>query len=177
MKVIEPGQDWKIAALRSSFHVHFLFGGIMESKFMDIAFEQAQKALSYHEVPIGAVIVKNGNVVAVGYNLKEKKKCCIEHAEMIAIREASNKLNNWRLEDCDLYVTLDPCPMCASAIKQARIHHVYSALENLDHSYSNIIHDIFNNNDSTNHSVGFNTNLRPNESKKILSEFFDNKRK
>ena len=138
MKVIEPGQDWKIAALRSAFHVHFLFGGNMKNEFLDLAFYYAEKAFQENEVPIGAVIVKNGEVISFGYNMKEKKCSVLDHAELIAIRKAEEKLQNWRLDDCDLYITLDPCPMCASAIKQARIKNVYSAVSNSD-----IQNDIF----------------------------------
>ena len=176
MKVIEPGQDWKIAALRSSFHVHFLFGGNMNLEYMDLAFKYAQKAFDNNEVPIGAVIVKNNEVLAVAYNKKEENNCCLEHAELLVIKEASKKLHNWRLDDCDLYVTLDPCPMCASAIKQARINNVYSALSNSDSNNSKIIHLIFDKVDKTNNSVNFVSDLAVDKSKKMLSDFFDLKR-
>ena len=100
----------------------------MKKEFMDVAFEQAYIAFNNNEVPVGAVIVYNNQIIAKAYNLKESNKCSLSHAELIAISEASKKLNNWRLDDCDIYVTLDPCPMCASAIKQSRIKNVYSAL-------------------------------------------------
>lgn len=77
------------------------------------------------DVPVGAVIVKNNEIIASACNQKEKNNDCSAHAEIVAIREASSKLDNWRLEDCELYVTLEPCPMCAWAILQSRIKTVY----------------------------------------------------
>ena len=104
----------------------------MNNKYMDLAFKYAEDAFKLDEVPIGAVIVKNDEVISYGFNTKEKDCCVMSHAEIIAIKRAEEVLGNWRLEDCDLYVTLDPCPMCASAIKQSRIKNVYSALNNSD---------------------------------------------
>ena len=176
MKVIEPGQDRNIAALRSSFHVHFLFGGIMDNKYMDLAFDCALNAFKNDEVPIGAVIVKDGEVVACGYNRKEEKCSVLEHAELIAIREAEKKLHNWRLDGCDIYVTLDPCPMCASAIKQSRISHIYSALENSDSSNVDLISSIFLS-DKVNPEVQFFSHLDTERSQKLLNMFFQKKRK
>ena len=143
----------------------------MDKKFLDLAFYYAQIAFDNNEVPIGAVIVKDGVVISVGYNLKNKNNSIFEHAELIAIREASNKLKNWRLDGCDIYITLDPCPMCASAIKQSRICNVYSALNNSDLSTNNIIKAIFEV-DNTNPSVSFLSNLDINKSKKLLNDFF-----
>ena len=143
----------------------------MDKKFLDLAFYYAQIAFDNNEVPIGAVIVKDGVVISVGYNLKNKNNSIFEHAELIAIREASNKLKNWRLDGCDIYITLDPCPMCASAIKQSRICNVYSALNNSDFSTNNIIKAIFEV-DNTNPSVSFLSNLDINKSKKLLNDFF-----
>ena len=99
-------------------------------------------------------ILKNDEIIAKSHNKKEKKMCCLEHAELNVIKKASKKLKNWRLEDCDLYVTLDPCPMCASAIKQARIKNVFSACENFDKGNFKLISTIFEV-DSTNNSVNF----------------------
>ncbi len=90
-------------------------------KYMKIALKEAQKAYNKGEIPIGAVIVENNNIIAKAHNLKESKQQSTKHAEIIAIEKASKKLNNWRLLDCTLYVTMFPCPMCASAINQARI--------------------------------------------------------
>lgn len=94
-------------------------------KFMKLAFMEAQKAYKIDEVPVGAVIVKNGVVISKGYNLREKKQSVFGHAEMICIEKASKKLNSWKLDGCEMYVTLEPCAMCAGAITQARISKVY----------------------------------------------------
>ncbi len=90
---------------------------------MKFAIEAAQK--SEKDIAVGAVIVKNGKIISSAHNKKELNKDVTEHAEIIAIREASIKLDKWRLDDCELYVTLEPCPMCAWAILQARIRNVY----------------------------------------------------
>ena len=96
----------------------------MHEKFMKLAIKEAKKALLKDEVPIGCVIVKDDKVIARGYNLRESKQNSIAHAEVIAIQKACKKLGTWRLEDCTLYVTLEPCPMCSGAILQSRIKHV-----------------------------------------------------
>ena len=95
-----------------------------EEKYMKLALKQAMKAQEKDEVPIGCVIVKDDKVIARGYNLRQTKQQSYAHAEMIAIQKACKKLGTWRLEDCDLYVTLEPCPMCAGAILQSRIKRV-----------------------------------------------------
>jgi len=98
--------------------------------YMRAAIEEAKKAAAIGEVPIGAVIVRDGEIVGRGYNLRETEKDPTLHAEMIAIREASAKLGGWRLIGCTLYVTLEPCPMCAGAIVQSRIEQVvYGAVD------------------------------------------------
>ena len=97
----------------------------IKEKFMNEALKEAQKAYDKLEVPIGAVIVKDNKIIARGYNLKEEKQSTIKHAEIIAIEKASKKLGNWRLGDCEMYVTLEPCPMCAGAILNSRIKKVY----------------------------------------------------
>lgn len=147
----------------------------MNQKFLDLAFKYAEKAYKNNEVPIGAVIIKDGKVIGYGYNQKEKKNSVLEHAEIIAIRMASKKLNNWRLDDCDIYVTLDPCPMCASAIKQSRIRNIYSALSNLDKKNEKVVVDILKK-DNTNPKVNLITNIEPDKSKRILNSFFNIKR-
>lgn len=90
-------------------------------QYMALALAEADKAEAIGEVPIGAVIVKNGEVIASAYNLRETTQQPTAHAECLAIQEASERLGTWRLTDCTLYVTLEPCPMCAGAILQARI--------------------------------------------------------
>jgi tRNA(adenine34) deaminase len=90
-------------------------------KYMKEAIKQARKAQKLGEVPIGCVIVKDGNIVSRGYNRRNTDKSALAHAEIAAIRKASKKLGDWRLEGCSLYVTLEPCQMCAGAIVQARV--------------------------------------------------------
>ena len=90
-------------------------------KYMREAIKQAKKAAAIGEVPIGCVIVRDGTILARGYNRRNIEGSTLAHAETIAIKKASKKLQDWRLEDCELYVTLEPCPMCAGAIVQARI--------------------------------------------------------
>ena len=97
--------------------------------FMNEAFKEAKKAYDIDEVPVGAVIVKDGKIIARSHNLKETKQVVTAHAEILAVEKASKKINNWRLEDCELYVTLKPCKMCRQVIKEARIKHVYYGSE------------------------------------------------
>jgi tRNA(adenine34) deaminase len=96
----------------------------VDERWMRVALEEAQKAAAIGEVPIGAVIVRNGEIVGRGYNRRETDRDPTAHAEMIAIREAAAHLGGWRLIGCSLYVTLEPCPMCAGAILQSRIERV-----------------------------------------------------
>jgi len=100
---------------------------IMEDKeyFMKEALREAKKAYKKLEVPVGVVIVKNGKIIAKAYNQKEEKNSPIKHAEILAIEKACKKLGNWRLNDCEMYVTLEPCPMCAGAIVNARFKKIY----------------------------------------------------
>ncbi len=97
----------------------------MDIKFMKLAIEQAKLAFDEGEVPVGAVIVKDNEVIAVGRNKRESSKNALSHAETEAINNACKKLGGWRLWECDIYVTLEPCPMCAGAIVNARIPNVY----------------------------------------------------
>jgi tRNA(adenine34) deaminase len=93
----------------------------VHSVYMNMALEQARVAFSSDEVPVGAVIVRHEKIIAAAHNQREMLKDPTAHAEMIAITQAAEGLGNWRLQDCTLYVTLEPCPMCAGAIVQARI--------------------------------------------------------
>lgn len=97
--------------------------------FMEEAIKEAEKAFAMGEVPVGAVVVYNGEIIGRGHNLREAENDPTAHAEMIAIREAARTLNNWRLTDCSLYVTVEPCPMCAGAIVLARISTVVYGID------------------------------------------------
>ena len=110
--------------------------------YMKIALMEARKAYRNGEVPVGAVLIQNNKILAKAHNNKEKKKCSLEHAELIVIKKACGKCDNWRLMDSTLYVTLEPCPMCASAIKQSRIERVVYLLDNNNYNIQNIVNDI-----------------------------------
>lgn len=97
--------------------------------YMSEALKEAKKAYEIDEVPVGAVIIKEGKIIAKAHNLKEKKQLATAHAEILAIEKASKKMKNWRLEGCELFVTLKPCKMCRQVIKEARIKHVYYGSE------------------------------------------------
>ena len=96
----------------------------MENIYAELALKEAKKSLRTNDVPVGAVIVQNGKVIAKGHNTKEKKQIVTKHAEINAIEKACRKKKTWYLNDCDSYVTLEPCPMCLNAIKQAHIKKV-----------------------------------------------------
>jgi len=102
----------------------------MNKYYMNIAIKEAKKAYKYEEVPVGAVIVKNNKIVAKAYNKKEKTKNVTKHAEIIAISKACKKLKNWRLDDCEIYVTMEPCMMCSGAIEQSRIKKIVYGVKN-----------------------------------------------
>lgn len=142
--------------------------------YMNIAIEEAEKAYSKEEVPIGVVIVKDGEIISRQHNLKEEKKLTTAHAEILAIEEASKKLNNWRLSGCHMYVTLEPCPMCASAIAQSRISKLFIGTFNKDMgacgSTINLLdYDIFN----WKVDVKWCYNQKCSD---LLTSFFENKR-
>ena len=96
-----------------------------KEKFMKVALKEAKKAYDKEEIPVGAVIVKDGKIIARAHNLKESSNNAISHAEILAIQKACKKLNSWRLLDCEMYVTLEPCSMCAGAIINSRISKIY----------------------------------------------------
>lgn len=115
----------------------------MNEKYMEIAYLEAKKAYKKMEVPVGAVIVKDNKVISKAHNLTETKNDCTKHAEIIAIKKASKKLKNWRLIDCDLYVTLEPCEMCKGAISLSRIKNVYFSVKKEDKKTKDTCNYIF----------------------------------
>lgn len=143
----------------------------IKEKYMKKAIEQAKKAYDKLEVPVGAVIVKDGKIIASAYNQKETKFDTTKHAEIIAIQRASKKLKSWRLIDCEMYVTLEPCPMCAGAIIQSRIKKVYYGTADEKSgavgSKLNLFRDF-----KFNHKVEFENSILEKECKEILQNFF-----
>ena len=109
-----------------------------KEKFMAEALKEAKKAYEKEEIPVGAIIVKDGKIIARAHNLKESKNDTTCHAEILAIMKASKRLKTWHLNDCQMYVTLEPCAMCTSIIKEARIKEVfYGAKDNKEKGISN----------------------------------------
>ena len=145
----------------------------MKQKYIDIAIEESLKALKKNEVPVGCVIVKNDTILAKTHNLKEKNMTVTSHAELLAINEASQKLNNWRLIDCEMYITLKPCPMCSSAIKQSRIKKIYYILDN---DWNSISDNILENTD-INQKVVVEKVTEQQKYQQIIQTFFKKQRK
>lgn len=143
----------------------------MEEKFMKLALKEAQKAYDKEEVPVGAVIVKDGKVIAKAHNLKESKKDTTYHAELHAIQKASKKLNSWRLIDCEMYVTLEPCSMCAGAIIQSRIKKVYIGAMDYKTGACGSVLNLFKDY-KFNHEVEAETGVMGEECERILKNFF-----
>ena len=141
-----------------------------KEKFMEYAIKEAKKAIEKDEVPIGAVIVKNGKIIAKGHNLRENKQNSLCHAEIIAINKACKKLNNFRLEDCDLYVTIEPCIMCAGAIMQSRINKVYFGARDEKYGAVTSVTNTFD--VPSNHKVVFEEGIKQEECAKIVKNFF-----
>ena len=140
------------------------------------ALKEAKKAYKKLEVPVGAVIVKNGEIIARGHNLKETKKDTTKHAEIIAIQKASQKIEAWRLEECEMYVTLEPCTMCAGAIINSRIKKIYVGTKDPKTGACGSVLNLFE--DYTfNHKVECEIGIMEEECEKILKDFFRELRK
>jgi len=148
----------------------------MNLKYMKEALKEAEKAKGIEEVPIGAVIVKNNKIIGRGYNLKETLKDSTMHAEILAIQAASKEIGSWRLTDCDMYVTIEPCVMCAGAISQARIKNLYIGSPDFKAggvtSLYNILFD-----ERLNHQVKVYYGIMRKECSKIIKDFFKSLRK
>lgn len=148
----------------------------IKEKFMKEALKEAVKAYDKLEVPVGAVIVKDGKIIARAHNVKEEKKDTTKHAEILAISKASKKLESWRLMDCEMYVTLEPCSMCAGALINARIKKVY--IGTMDEktgacgSVFNLLKDY-----TFNHQVEVETGILQEECEALLKKFFQELRK
>ena len=143
---------------------------------MKEALKEAKKAYKNLEIPVGAVIVKDGKIIARAHNQKETKLDTTCHAEILAIQKASKKLKSWRLLDCEMYVTLEPCSMCAGAIINSRIKKVYIGTMDKKTGAVGSVFNLFN--DYTfNHKVDFETGVLKKECEDILKRFFKELRK
>ncbi len=143
---------------------------------MEEAIKQAKIALKKEEVPIGAVVVKDGKIVSKGYNKRERKKNALMHAEIEAINKACKKLKDWRLENCEIYVTLEPCPMCAGAIVNSRIKKIIFGAKDKT-SQDNLFEKIVSST-RLNHTCEYEQLFEyEKECSKLLTEFFKKRRK
>ena len=145
----------------------------MEQKeyYMRQAIKEAEKAYKKLEVPVGAIIVKDEKIIARAHNQKETKTDTTKHAEILAIQKASKKLKSWRLIDCEMYVTLEPCSMCAGAMINSRIKKVYIGAMDEKTGAAGSVLNLFN--DYTfNHKVEVETGIMEKECQKILKQFF-----
>ena len=142
-----------------------------KDKFMKEAIKEAKKAYAKLEVPIGAVIVKNGKIIARGHNQKEEKADTTMHEEIIAIKKASKKIGAWRLNGCEMYVTLEPCPMCAGAIINARLDKIYIGTMDEKNgacgSVTNVLEEY-----KQNYSVQKEEDIYQKECEEIVKKFF-----
>lgn len=141
-----------------------------DEKFMHLALEQAHLAYQIGEVPVGAVVVKDGEIVGTGYNRRETDKNAVAHAELLAIDDACKRLGGWRLWECELYVTLEPCPMCAGAIINSRIKRlIYGASDKKAGSVESVVRmfDL-----PYNHKPPYTAGVLEEECSQILKSFF-----
>ncbi len=138
--------------------------------FMKAALKEAKKAYNKGEVPVGAVIVKDNEIISKGHNLKESKNNTIKHAEIIAIEKASKAMNSWRLEDCDIYITMEPCPMCMGAIINSRIRKIYYGVSDQKSGACGSVIDLTEY--KFNHIPKYEKNILKNECREILQQFF-----
>ena len=136
----------------------------LDNYYLFLAFKQAEKAFKNEEIPVGCIIVKNNKIIAKAYNKREKNNRTINHAEILAITKANKKIKNWRLDECIMYVTLEPCMMCCGAIEQSRIKKVIYACKNETYGYL-----------SKNKKINSEL-LYLEECKNIVQSFFKNKR-
>lgn len=143
--------------------------------YMGLALKMANKAFNKNDVPVGAIIVYNDVVIAKAYNTKNIKNCAINHAEILAIKKACSKLGTWHLDDCTLFVTMEPCLMCCGAILQARFKRVVYGTKCAKFGYAESISEVLNIK-KNNHKVEVVGGVLENKCSIILKEFFSNKR-
>ncbi len=142
-----------------------------QERFMKEAIRQARKAYLLEEVPIGCVIVHDGKIIARGYNRRNTDKNTLSHAELIAIRKAAKKLGDWRLEECTMYVTLEPCQMCAGAMMQARLTEAVIGCMNPKAGCAGSVLNILEM-DGFNHKVQVTRGVLEEECSQMMSQFF-----
>ena len=147
-----------------------------DRKYMKEALKQAEKAIALGEVPIGAVIVENGRIIGRGYNRRNTDHTTLAHAEITAIRKANRKVGDWRLEGCTLYVTLEPCQMCAGALVQSRIDKVVIGASSFKSGCGGTLLNILQN-EAFNHQVEVVSGLMQEECTEILQRFFKDLRR
>ncbi len=146
-----------------------------DEQYMTLALKEAKKAYKKGEVPVGAIIVLDDKVIFKGHNIRESSNDILKHAELIAIKKASRKLKDWRLSNTVMYITLFPCPMCASAILQSRIKKIVIGTPTTDKINKEIVDLIFKGN-ATSPKIEVIEGILENECKSILSNFFKEKR-
>ena len=144
-------------------------------KYMKLALNEAEKAALIDEVPVGAVIVKDDVVIAKAHNLRQKKKSVLGHAEIIAIQKANKKLDSWILDDCTMYVTVEPCIMCAGTIIQSRIKRVVYATDEPKFGALGSVIDL-SQVDGFNHHISVEKGILQEDASKLMKDFFKNKR-
>ena len=142
-------------------------------RFMFAALQEAEKALEENEVPVGAVVVKDNRIIGRGYNQVERLKDATAHAEMIAITSAANHIGNWRLSECSIYVTLEPCIMCTGALLASRIKELYFSIFDTKFGACGSVYNLAEDG-RTNHKINIYSSIYSEESKKLLQDFFDN---
>ena len=147
-----------------------------DEKYMREAIKQARKAAKIDEVPIGCVIVYDDKIIARGYNRRNTDKSTLAHAETIAIRKAAKVIGDWRLEDCTMYITLEPCPMCAGAIVQARIPRVVVGAMNPKAGCAGSVINLLQM-DGFNHKAELTSGVLVDECRTMLQDFFKEMRK
>ena len=148
---------------------------MLEEKFMREALKEAKKAKEKGEVPVGAIIVLDGKIIARGHNMRENKKSSLCHAEIIAINKACKKLQNFRLENCEMYVTLEPCLMCAGAIIQSRIKKLAYGAEDPKYGMAGSSFNVFEL--ESNHKVEVAGRILCEECSVLIKDFFRTLRK
>ena len=147
----------------------------IDEYYMQTALKEAKKAYDKEEIPVGAIIVKNGKIIARGHNLKESKNSSTSHAEILTIEKANKKLGAWRLEECEMFITLEPCMMCMGAIINARIKKIYIGTLDPKTGACKSVIDISNY--KFNHAVEIETGILEKECEYILKDFFKMLRK